>query len=664
MPIDPNTPSFLDDRPPSEGQQDTRALPKGFRIDEFEIQEVIGSGSFAIVYRAFDHSLGRDRAIKEYLPRELAGRLEGKTVTLLSSRDEAAYADGLRRFVAEAKLLAGINHPAVVRVYRCIETHRTAYMVMDLCQGETLEDRIARGAPADEAWVRNFLRMLLEGVDTLHKTRILHRDIKPSNIYVVDDARPVLIDFGSARQLAGVGSKQAMTALVTYNYSAPEQWDSTGQFEQGPYTDIYSIGATVYEMVCGRRPNSSNTRLLKDSLVPAADLAAGKYSRGLLHSIDHALKVDIKERYQDASAWLADLARSGAPAAGGKKTSLLRILLPALAAAAIAAWFFLQRGGSHEAAPAVALPAAGSLIRDCAQCPEMMVLPTGEFQQGGSGNTADRDELPRHPVKLPVPFAVARYEVSRAQFRDFINASGHAVSKDPACGKADRNWQDPGFPQRDDEPVVCVSWFDAKAYADWLSRVTGKAYRLPSESEWEYAARAGDEGAAPWGDQPERSCDFANLADESYLAATGGARPAAKPAPKKGEAKGEEKAAEKRCNDQAPFTAAASTSLRANRFLVHDTLGNVAEWTADCYAPDYTGAPADGAAVDASPCSQRVFRGGAFNFQAKDVSYSKRGSFPPGERKPYVGLRVARALDGAAPAPAAGAAKAEKAEKH
>src|SRR4051794_4473377 len=117
MPIDPNTPSFLDERPSGEGQQDVRALPKGFRIDEFEVLEVIGSGSFAIVYKAFDHSLGRERAIKEYLPRELAGRLEGKTVTLLSSRDEAAYGEGLRRFVAEAKLLAGINHAAVVRVY-------------------------------------------------------------------------------------------------------------------------------------------------------------------------------------------------------------------------------------------------------------------------------------------------------------------------------------------------------------------------------------------------------------------------------------------------------------------------------------------------------------------------------------------------------------------
>jgi serine/threonine protein kinase len=223
---DSKLPSFFDEAGDRTIAGDVRALPKGYRIGEFEILEVIGSGGFGIVYKAFDHSLNQARAIKEYLPRSLAGRFTTQGVTVLSREDEGSYRAGLTKFVAEARLLAGINHPAIVRVYRCIEQNQTAYMVMDLCQGETLEKQLARGVTFDEPAMRRFLTDLLGGVDAIHGHHILHRDIKPANIYIGENGRPVLIDFGSARELAGAG--QQMTAIVTYNYSAPEQWDSTG----------------------------------------------------------------------------------------------------------------------------------------------------------------------------------------------------------------------------------------------------------------------------------------------------------------------------------------------------------------------------------------------------------------------------------------------------
>ena len=640
MATDQDAPSFFDEADERSGH-DVRALPEGYRIGEFEIRGVLGSGSFAIVYKAYDHSLNQFRAIKEFLPRGLAGRFDNNAVTILSKKDETAYSNGLAHFVAEARLLAGINHPSVVRVYRCIETNRTAYMVMDLCEGETLEQRLLRDPHVDEPWLRDFLLSLLGGLEALHARRVLHRDIKPSNIFLADDVRPVLIDFGSARQLAEGEGHQEMTAIVTFNYSAPEQWDSTGQFEQGPYSDLYSLGATAYELVAQRKPNASNTRLLRDTLIPAADVAKGKYSPKLLATIDKALKISVTERYQTARQWLDDVQKV-VPASGERRrTSPLLILVGVLAVAAIGAGAFMAVRKQQAAEAPVAVAAApiatpGSLIRDCPTCPEMVVIGKGEFQQGATGNSVDRDELPKHGVKIGYDFAVSRFEVSRAQFREFVNASGYNFGGDPSCGKkksdgGDRSWKDPGFPQRDDEPVVCISWFDGRAYIDWLSRITGKTYRLLSESEWEYAARASHDGVAPWLDDLAGACAFANLGDESYNQRTG-AKVAAK------------------CTDQFPLTAPASTALRQNRFGLHDMLGNVAEWVADCQSDDYVGAPATGAASDNPTCQQRVYRGGAFNYPAADVRYSRREFMPPGERKPFVGLRIARVVD-APPAP-------------
>ena len=635
MTSDQDAPSFFDETDERSGQ-DIRALPEGYRIDEFEIRGVLGSGSFAIVYKAYDHSLNQYRAIKEFLPRGLAARFDNNAVTILAKKDETAYSNGLARFVAEARLLAGINHPSVVRVYRCIETNRTAYMVMDLCEGETLEQRLLRDPNIDEPWLRDFLTSLLGGLDALHAKRVLHRDIKPSNIFLADGGRPVLIDFGSARQLAEGTGRQEMTAIVTFNYSAPEQWDSTGQFEQGPYSDIYSLGATAYELVAQRKPNASNTRLLRDTLIPAVDVAKGRYSAKLLASIDKALKVSVTERYQTARQWLEDLQRA-TPAAGDKRSAspvLIAVGALALLAIGVGAFLAMRKQTAAEAPPTAAattIVAPGSLIRDCPSCPEMVVVGKGEFQQGATGNTADRDELPKHAVKIGYDFAVGRFEVTRAQFREFVNASGYNFGGDPGCGKkksdgSDRTWRDPGFAQRDDEPVVCVSWFDARAYTDWLSKITGKRYRLLSESEWEYGARAGHDGIAPWADDIAGSCAFANLGDESYAQRTG-----AKVASK--------------CNDQFALTAPGSTALRQNRFGLHDMLGNVAEWVADCQTDDYVGAPATGAAVDSPTCQQRVYRGGAFNYPATDVRYSRREFMPPGERKPFVGFRIARAVE-------------------
>lgn len=622
-------PSFFDSAQERD-VTDARALPEGYRINEFEIQTVLGSGSFAIVYRAYDHSLAKVRAIKEYLPRGLAARFDNNVITILSKKDEAAYKSGLASFLEEARLLAGINHSSVVRVYRCIEANGTAYMVMDLCEGETLEQRIASSPQFEETWVRTFLASLLGGVQALHRANILHRDIKPSNIFLSERDRPVLIDFGSARQLSETGEQRALTAVVTYNYSAPEQWDSTGQFAQGPYSDLYSIGATCYEILAQRKPNASNTRLLRDLLVPAADICKGRYSHKLLQSVDKALKISVHSRYPTAQAWLDDLDAdfSRVDVQRSRPSTITFAVTIGIATMFAVAWLkfrpMLEVDVSTKEVPKIG---AGSLYRDCPTCPEMILIEKGSFQQGATGNSSNVDELPRHNVTISTSFAVSRFEISKAQFKAFVNASGYNFGGDASCEKKlpdgnERNWLNPGFAQQDDHPVVCVNWFDANAYVQWLSQATGKSYRLLTESEWEYLARAGNEVGTSWGLDEAKSCEYENLADESFAQSTG-----AKFAFK--------------CNDQTPFTAPGSTTLRQNRFGVHDTLGNVAEWVSDCKTPDYNGAPIDGSAANSATCQSRVFRGGAFNYSPSDVRFSARSALPPGQRRPYLGMRIA-----------------------
>ena len=181
----------------------------------------------------------------------------------------------------------------------------------------------------------------------------------------------------------------------------------------------------------------------------------------------------------------------------------------------------------------------------------------------------------------------------------------------------------------------------------WLTKVTGHHYRLLTESEWEYAARAGSDATRPGATILPRLATYANIGDESYVARTGSKMAAAK------------------CDDQSAFTAAGSPELRKNAFGLHDMLGNAAEWIADCGTADYTNAPTDGRAVDSPTCQARVFRGGAFNYPIAEVRYSRRETLPPGERKPFIGLRVARDLDvaPAAAVPASGTTPAKASAK-
>ena len=287
-------------------------------------------------------------------------------------------------------------------------------------------------------------------------------------------------------------------------------------------------------------------------------------------------------------------------------------------------------------------PRAPQVLRDCDTCPEMVVIPAGTFVMGtppaALGGVESPPETQATVVRIAIPFAIGRFEVTRGEFAEFARAAGHEAR--PGCRTWDatlgrfnddgrRSWQDPGVPAEATErhPVTCVSWADAQAYASWLSQKTGKAYRLPSEAEWEYAARAGTTTLRPWGDAPEGGCDHANTYDLGSRAAYQLGWPPAG------------------CHDGFADLAPVG-QFQPNLFGLHDVIGNVWEWTADCSAGSSVGRPRDGSAWTwLGGCKRRVIRGGGWLTPPDRSRSGFHGDAEDTDRADYVGFRVAREVE-------------------
>ncbi len=290
------------------------ALRAGQTIGRYEIVSVLGQGGFGITYRARDIQLGREVAIKEYLPSALAVRQDGATVLPRTTRMADDFGWGRDRFVTEGRTLATLHRvPAIVHVFDFLEANGTAYIVMELLSGETLEDRIKRDGPLKPAEVDRILWPLLDGLEQVHGAGFLHRDIKPANILLNATGDPTLIDFGAARE-AMVGRTSAMTAIFTPGYAAAEQMTSA---KQGPWTDIYGLAATLYHAIAGKTPPSAFDRMLDDGYEPLARLTPKGFPPGLLAGIDAGLAVAARDRPQSIAGWRPILGMAEAPAADG-----------------------------------------------------------------------------------------------------------------------------------------------------------------------------------------------------------------------------------------------------------------------------------------------------------------------------------------------------------
>ncbi|HEX2826281.1 MAG TPA: protein kinase [Burkholderiales bacterium] len=276
-------------------------LPPGAKIAEFRIERLIGEGGFGIVYLAYDESLDRTIALKEYMPSQLAERVAGTaSVRVRSQRYADTFDAALRSFINEAKLLARFDHPSLLKVYRFFQANGTAYMAMPFYEGQTLK-AVLRGldGPPDERWLRHMLYQLLDGLEVIHAYECYHRDIAPDNILLQNDT-PILLDFGAARRVIG-DITRTLTVILKPGYAPIEQYGEDPNLKQGAWTDIYALAGVVHFALTRQAPPASIARAMSDQLVPLAQRLRGVYSDGFLTTIDAALSVRPQDRPQSVA---------------------------------------------------------------------------------------------------------------------------------------------------------------------------------------------------------------------------------------------------------------------------------------------------------------------------------------------------------------------------
>jgi len=716
----------------------TIALPAGSRIGKYTVTSVLGMGGFGITYRALDTQLDREVAIKEFLPTSMAARQPDLAVLPHSTHQAEDFRWGRDRFLAEARTLARLERAAgIVSVHDFLEANGTAYMVMALVPGETLEARLQRDGRLTQPAIERLLYPLLDGLEQVHRAGFLHRDIKPANILIDTEGAPALIDFGAAR-VALQGRSQVMTAVYTPGYAALEQM---GSAPQGAWTDIYALAGTLYHCIAGAPPPNALDRVMEDALVPAVEVGRGRYAPSLLAAIDAGLRLKADDRPQSIAHWrpvfagvtptsreLRDRAQTRRVDDTARRSR--RWLWPVVAAAVLCiaggagAWWVIEERAAQrereevaaktkaeaeakakEAAATAARKAAadkaraetaarekaraeaaareqadreakerkeaeererkevenevarkvaaekarnaarprGEAFRDCERCPEIVMIPAGTFLMGSTAAEDEREgvpqgsrehAMPQHRVTIGAPFALGKYPVTRGEFAAFVAATGHHTGTSCVIGAwgdkwqdtGSRTWRNPGYAQTDSHPVVCVSSEDARAYTAWLKRLTGRSYRLPTEAEWEYAARAGTTTARYWGDGRGDACRHANVLDQTMTNVLEVPRnPSVFP-----------------CADEHAYTSPVD-AFPPNPWGLNDMLGNVLQWTSDCWHATYEKAPADGRSwEEGGDCSRRVSRGGAWWTNAWVTRAAPRVRYTIGVRNFMVGFRVAR----------------------
>lgn len=303
------------------------ALPPGTRFGELEIVRVLGTGGFGIVYLARDHSLEREVALKEYMPGSLAMRGRGQMVAVRPGSASETYALGLRSFVNEARLLARFNHPSLVKVYRFWEGNGTAYMVMPYLLGRTLRDvRRSMERPPTEEWIRSVLDPVMDALDLLHREGVYHRDIAPDNILLPPGEMPVLLDFGAARRAIG-DSAETFTAILKPSYAPIEQYAEVTHLRQGPWTDLYALGAVVYYLLRGSPPPPATARAVQDDVTLLKAEENPGVSPQFLAAIEWALALRPADRPQHTAALREALEHGVVPPARNRSGTTLPPML-------------------------------------------------------------------------------------------------------------------------------------------------------------------------------------------------------------------------------------------------------------------------------------------------------------------------------------------------
>ena len=614
-------------------------LAKGKLVGGYVIEELLAQDQASVTYLAH-HADGKKVEVTEYLPKKWAMRGDDGMLEPRSPDVKEAYEKGRTRFLEEAEALRkwfqDTGQPSHVAAVLAVPEERgTAYLITEHVEGSSLKETLDTDGPKTAAWVWRMLDRLSADLAAAHEAGVVHGAITPAHVRLraraggANEVLPVLVGFG-----VGVGRSAVAAARTGQDDAAPGQMEGYAaieQYEAGekePRTDIYALGAVAYKALSGKTPPAASARRKGESVEPLIAAAPALEDTGLAAAVMAALALEPAARPSDLAAWRVQLGlaspvsgQDGEPelprpatdrwvkAAGVAAVAVLVVMVMVLATSfrraqlaeqerAQLATQFQQLATQLRQAAADRL-APGMVFRDCETCPLMTVLPAGTFMMGS--DEGDDDEQPPHPVMLEKPFAVGVTEVTFAEWNACVRAD------DGGCVEAD----DEGQGQK---PVSNVSWDDVQKYVTWLSGETGHEYRLLTESEWEYAARAGTTTQWYWGDGDERWCDYANGGSAcDGVSVSGGAAPV--------------------------------RSYRPNQFGLHDMSGNVWEWVEDCYMESYVNAPLDGSARTEFPDCRRVLRGGSWRGALRSVRSANRRWYPAGSRFSGAGFRVSRTLD-------------------
>jgi formylglycine-generating enzyme len=605
----------------------------------YRLTEVLGQGGMSRVFKADDHLSSPTGSSPA--PAVIAIKALSEDVTGPAGRFAAltAHVNRLRR----------LTHPHIVTLFGCERDGAIAFITMEFLPGESAFAKLQSGAPGSPAFLpasdaRHIVAMIADALQYAHAQGVVHGDLKPGNVMLSPAYGAKLIDFGMIRWRAHAGGAETAISLgATPRYASPELL--AGE-EPHPSDDVFGLACLAYELLTGVAPfdRATSVSTVRPAPPNRPGITAVEYEALL-----HALQPARQQRTSSVREFMAEFAAPGASSSARKRLYAGFAAAAVIVAAVVIAAFTRHKGGdpssnavqpaapieaSQSAAPAPAsAPVAvrpGATIKDCATCPLMTVLARGEFQQGAPDE--DRDaaplERPYHRVRIDYPIAVSTADITVDDFKRFVEATRRDMN---GCDIYDGNWrhrasarwQQPGFTQTARHPVVCVSWNDAVAYADWLSKTTDHQYRLPSASEWEYAARAGT-SMTGWRQDSTEICASANVAD---------------------------RAAERRypgwqvfpCDDGYVYTAPVG-SFGSNSFGLSDVIGNVLVWTQDCWVPHYSGAPSDGTARKAAACSEHEVRGGSWFSPPAVVRASYRNHFKSDYRTSSLGIRLVREI--------------------
>ena len=581
-------------------------------LGRFKLIQLVGEGGMSDVYKAID------------LRRVEAGARDPHLAVKVLTVSFDDFFSSLAVMHQEASKLQTLTHPNIVRVFDCDRDAQTVFMTMEYLDGTPLKFILKKAGdvPVARDIAMRIIESMVAALEFAHAKHIVHGDLKPGNVIVTNSGEVKVIDFGIARFLRKhdeaphddlPGQYQAFTPL----YTSPETYDRA---EPDARDDVYSLACIAYELFAGVHPfnrNASNVAREKNlPIVRSPRLKAHEF-----RAFQHALSFDRDKRTPTARQFLNELT-------GARQRSVRQIAaLTATAVVALVGMLFLGRMLVN--APAPPALTAGTVFRDCATCPLMVVLQPGKFEQGSGANDPDATpfEQPAHAVQIAYPVAAGINEVTVGEYAEFAKdhprvSEGCMVYDGEWKLRASVDWRNAMPGQLPSHPVTCVNFQDATDYAAWLSSRTGSIYRLPSASEWEYMARAGSN--APTWAAPADACSSANVADQSAAQRFPGWDSFA-------------------CNDT--FVQAAPVgSFTGNPFGLSDTLGNVFEWVRDCWADDYSGAPTDGAAVSGGDCTQHEARGGSWFTRPAFVRAAYRNRFEADYRSNSLGFRVVREI--------------------